>query len=57
MSDTALELVSVYSEPDVKKTLYELLRERAPLQNISYRSMHSYEAHYAFVDSQPCMRT
>lgn len=39
--------------PDAKNDLWELLLERKPWQNISHKTMPSWDEHCAFVDSEP----
>ena len=48
-----MKLVSVYAEPEAAKILYALLAERKPEQNISHKTMPSWEEHVRFVRSKP----
>ena len=48
----SLHLQSVYHTHDYR-TLYELLEERKPTQNISHKKMPSFEGHMEFVHSHP----
>lgn len=48
-----LTLVSVYEKVDAIETLYRLLEEREPDQNISHKRMPSMAQHKAFVKSEP----
>lgn len=52
-----IKLVDVYTEIAesrlATKFLYELLKERDPIANISHREMPPFEYHARFVDSHP----
>lgn len=47
------KLVDVYCCADRYQTLYGLLSERAPHQNISHKQMPSWDDHVRFVDGRP----
>lgn len=46
-------LIDVYETPASIDTLYQLLKERPPLANISHRKMPTWEQHKKFVGSKP----
>jgi RimJ/RimL family protein N-acetyltransferase len=53
----SIRLVDVYSEPAESRLstlfLYELLKERDPIANISHHEMPTFKQHRDFVDSLP----
>ena len=48
-----MKLVPIIEQPDRYDILYRLLAERQPHQNISHKSMPTWEQHCAFVDGEP----
>jgi RimJ/RimL family protein N-acetyltransferase len=49
-----MRLVDVYSDIELsQRLLFELLREREPHQNISHKTVPSWEMHCYFVASRP----
>lgn len=46
-------LIDVYETPASIDILYQLLKERSPLANISHREMPTWEQHKRFVGSKP----
>lgn len=48
-----MKLISVYSEPEAAKILYELLSQREAHESISHKEMPSWEDHVRFVRSKP----
>lgn len=48
-----MKLISVKEFPWAAEVLYELLKVRAPEENISHRAMPSYEEHLNFFSSDP----
>lgn len=55
MGRRTLKLTSVYDAPAALAavTLYELLKEREPHQNISHKELPTMEEHVQFIDSNP----
>lgn len=51
--ENRVKLVSVYSVKSASEILYELLKSRAPKENISHREMPSWEEHNKFINSAP----
>jgi RimJ/RimL family protein N-acetyltransferase len=50
-----MHLTSIYTFPDRRAVLYELLRERDDTVNISHKEMPSFDEHCRFVESHPYM--
>ena len=48
-----MKLIDVYEHPDAVDTLYRLLGERLPHENISHRVMPDLASHRAFVWNRP----
>jgi len=48
-----MEFHDVYHARNAEQTLFHLLAEREPHQNISHRTMPHYDEHCAFVRSRP----
>jgi RimJ/RimL family protein N-acetyltransferase len=52
----SIELVSIYDlrrKGGILNFLYDLLKNRDPIANISHRAMPTFEQHEQFVDSKP----
>lgn len=48
-----MRLIDVYSTKESLQILYDLLKEREPFQNISHKSMPTWDEHLAFFSSKP----
>lgn len=46
-------LIDVYEAPASVDILYQLLKERPPIANISHREMPTWEGHKRFIGSKP----
>ena len=52
-AEIPLEFISVYRVPGKDKLLYQLLKERPALMNISHQRMPGFAEHCRFVNSKP----